>query len=267
MRRRKRIIGIFVSIFLMVLSAISLFGAVVYYDLSEQVKAYSYSDKKEYETITEGLDFINKLPIQFNIINKYFADFNHLNQLEKEQIVMSYALKNKYQVYSCGLNNNFKNTLCIKKSDLHSRDLLDRFGLDFKFQNNDVNIYLDDYGATSVTSNNNDDYYTFNINNSNNTAFRLYSVFDKYRVEDDIYKFYLYQGYFSGNCTRGEKLDLYDFITGDIIYSGECNGNNNFVLSPDDSINKLQLYKYELKKDKNNKFYLYGYNPVKSYED
>lgn len=266
MRRRKKLVVIFVSIFLMFLSVVSLFGAIVYYDLSEQVKTYSYSDKNEYETITEGLDFLNKLPIQFNIINKYFSDFNHLNQLEKEQIVMSYALKNNYQVYSCGLSSSVKKSMCIKKSDLNSSDLLEKFGLNFKFENNDVNIYLDDYGATSVISRNNDDYYQFNLNNNNN-FFRLYSVFDKYKVDDDLYIFYMYQGYFSGNCIVGEELSLYDFITGDIVYTGKCNGNNNFILSPEDSINKLQLYKYELKKNENGEFYLYGYNPVKSYND
>ena len=35
-----------------------------------------------------------------------------------------------------------------------------------------------------------------------------------------------------------------------------------FIELGDDSLDNLQMYKYELKKDENNKYYLAGFNPV-----
>ena len=40
------------------------------------------------------------------------------------------------------------------------------------------------------------------------------------------------------------------------------NGDNEFENAPKEEIKKLQLYKYELKKNEDGEFYLYGYNPV-----
>ena len=51
-------------------------------------------------------------------------------------------------------------------------------------------------------------------------------------------------------------------MTGKVIYKDTCNGNNEFTVEPTEEIENLQLYKYELKKDENDKYYLYGYNPV-----
>lgn len=59
-------------VLLLFISFIMLCLAFVYYDFSNQIKNYKYSDKEEYDTVTEGLSFIEKMPIHFNIINKYF---------------------------------------------------------------------------------------------------------------------------------------------------------------------------------------------------
>ena len=85
----------------------------------------------------------------------------------------------------------------------------------------------------------------------------------QYKKTDDTDVFYLYQGYYKGNCKKGEKLSLYDFLSGKKVYTNTCNGNNTFTLDIKNKAKYLQLYKYELKKDKNNNFYLAGYNPVK----
>ena len=55
-------------------------------------------------------------------------------------------------------------------------------------------------------------------------------------------------------------------MSGKVVYKDTCNGNQEFTVDPGENIAKLQLYKYELKKDRNNKFYLYGYNPVNKIE-
>ena len=61
---------------------------------------------------------------------------------------------------------------------------------------------------------------------------------------------------------KGENLELYDFMTGKVVYNNICNGYNEFSELEDDSLDNLQMYKYELKKDENNKYYLAGFNPV-----
>lgn len=260
---KNKYLGFFISSLLMFMSGIFLLSALIYYDLSDYVEDYNYSDYDEYVNVREGLDFLSKLPIQFNIINKFFSDFNHLDQNEKEQIVMAYAIKNRYELYECGPNNNSKLHLCIDTNTLNSSDLLFRFGLDFEFENEEIKLYLDDYGASSVSNDLGESFYRITLNNDNNKAYRLYSVFDSFKQDNDLYIFYLYQGYYSGNCTKGDDITLFDFITGNALYTGKCNGNNEFVVIPDDVIKKLQLYKYELKKDDNDRFYLYGYNPVR----
>ena len=97
----------------------------------------------------------------------------------------------------------------------------------------------------------------------NNKSFKNngYTEFYKYKRDKDLYVFYVYQGFYKANCTLGENISLFDYITGDVSYSGSCNGNHSFngVI---DNYDKLQLYKYELKKNSNGDFYLYGYNPV-----
>lgn len=255
------------SIILMIISGAMLLSAVVYYDFSRQIKDYKYSDLDEYENIKEGLSFINTLPIHFNIINKYFSDLNNLNQVEKEEIVMSYVIKNRYGLYDCGPSNNVNQYLCIDKETLNSDKLLKRFGLDMKFESENIKIYVDDYGTYLVNSNSNMKYYQIVLDNTNNKMYRMYTRFSHYKQKKDTYIFYVYQGYYSGNCDKNSELSLYDFMSGKVIYKDTCNGNQNFTVDPGEKVEELQLYKYELKKDNNDSFYLFGYNPVNKYDE
>lgn len=247
---------------LMIISAIFLVIAVVYCDLSKQVVNYKYVDADEYEDVRIGLDFLDKIPIHFNIINKYFSNMNNLHQQEKEEILLAYAIKNNYRLYECGPSNSVTKYLCINKKDLTSYTLLGKFNLNLDFKSDSIKIYVDDYGVYTITTNKDASYYKITLDNSTNNLYREYFKFDHYKKEKDSYLFYIYQGYFKGNCKKEEKLDLYDFMSGDVVYSGKCNGNHNFSIDPSDNVKKLQLYKYELKKDKYGNFYLYGYNPV-----
>ena len=253
------------SIVLMAISGVLLFGAVLYYDFSDKVVNYNYSDMEEYTDITQGLKFLSKLPIHFNIVNKYFSDFDNLAQSEKEEIVMGYVVKNRYGLYNCGPSTINKEYLCIDKETINNSEILSVFGSGFKFENDEIKLYLDDYGASSVKEVD-DTSYRVVLNNEYNNSYRLYSEFARYKKNDDVYVFYLYQGYYNGNCVKGEELILYDFMTGDEIYMDKCNGNNEFEVAPGEKIKHLQLYKYELKKDENDRFYLSGSNPVNDYE-
>lgn len=255
-----------ISIFMMLLSGIMLLLAVFYYDLSDKVKNYNYSDAEEYNNITEGIAFIKTLPIHFNIINKYFSDINNLSQEEKEEIIMAYAIKNRYNLYECGPSNNFTQYLCIDKNKLASTELLEKFNMKLEFKNKNIKLYVDDYGGYIATTTESATNYKIVLNNSNNKLYRLYSSFSHYKQNKDVYSFYMYQGYYSGNCLKDTELILYDFMSGKEVYKSTCNGNQEFTVAPGENIEKLQLYKYELKKDQNNKFYLYGYNPVNKFE-
>lgn len=253
---------IFFSVFLMCMSGVMLFSALLYYDLADKVKEQVYSDKVEYDDITAGLSFLEDLPIHFNIINKYFSNFDNLSQQEKEEIVMGYVVKNRYGLYECGMSVGNKKYLCIDKDTLNSEELLSVFNSNFRFESDEVKLYLDDYGASSIRTDTSNTAYRVVLNDEYSNSYRLYSEFYKYKKERDVYVFYLYQGYYMGNCKKGEELSLYDFMSGEEVYLDRCNGNNNFEVSPGEKIEVLQLYKYELKKDDNGKFYLYGYNPV-----
>ena len=60
------------------------------------------------------------------------------------------------------------------------------------------------------------------------------------------------------------KYELHDFLSDDKVYEEDINSSSDlFENITDKEIHKLQVYKYILKKDKDDKFYLYGYNPVK----
>lgn len=250
------------SIILMIISAFLLFGAFVYCDYLGKIKDYKYVDNDEYESVNSGLIFIEKLPIHFNILNKYFSNMNNLSQKEKEEIVLAYAIKNNYKLYECGPSNSVTKYLCINKEDLKSKELMDIFNLNLNFENKNIDIYVDNYGTYTLTTNDASVYYQIVLNNSNNKMYRMYTKFDHYKQEKDIYIFYVYQGYYKANCNEGEALDLYDFMSGKVVYSDKCNNNHEFIKQPGDDVKKLQLYKYELKKNKEGNFYLYGYNPV-----
>ena len=253
--------SITICIILLILSTYLLIVTNAYDELKSRVINYKYVDNEEYTDTNEGVDYINSLPIHFNIINKYFSDINNLSQEEKEQIVLAYAIKNKYGMYNCGPNNSNSDYLCIDKDTLNSKELLDKFKLDFTFKSNRIDIYVDDYGTYSVTSQEESNTYKIVLNKSNNKLFRLYSSLSHYEKSGDKYLFYMTQGYYMGNCNKGEELELYDFMTGKSVYSSECNDKNYFN-KPPKNIEDLQVYKYELLKDDNNNFYLYGYNPV-----
>lgn len=254
----KNKLAIITAIFLLFGSFNLLAIAVVYYQLEDKVVNYRYSDTSEYDSIKEGLNFLEKLPIQFNITNEYFSNFDNLEEETRQKIIMAYAIKNRYQTYPCSTGND---SLCIKKESLNSQALLEKFNTKTEFNLKNISIYIDDYGVYNVIGGTNSDYYKVSLDN-NNQNYRKYSKFSHYREKRDVYIFYLYEGYYKGNCTKDEQLDLYDFFTGKVIYSDTCNGNNGFTVDPSDSIKELQLYKYELKKDENDKFYLKGYNPV-----
>lgn len=255
-----------ISIILMLISFSLLICAVCYYDFMDQVKDYKYSNLEEYQNVSEGLSFIEKLPIHFNIINKYFSDLNHLSLQEKEEIVMAYVIKNRYNLYDCGPSSNISKYLCVDKDILNSKSLLERFGLDMKFESNNIDIYVDDFGPYKVTTDKNKKYYQIVLDNTNSKMYRIYTRFSHYKQKGDLYTYYVYQGYYNGNCIKNSELLLYDFMSGDAVYKDTCNGNQDFTVDPGEKVESLQLYKYELKKDKNGNFYLYGYNPVNKYE-
>lgn len=252
---KKNRIAIIIAIILLVCSFNLLALAVVYYKVEDNAINFRYSDDSEYANIQEGIDFIKKLPIQFNITNKFFSSFDNLDDETRESIILAYAIKNKYKTYNCDEG------ICINKDSLNADDILEKFNTKKKIKLDNIKLYVDDYGAYDVKAKNN----TYKIQlDSDNKKYRKYSSFSHYKEENGMYIFYFYEGFFKANCYKGEKLDLYDFITGEVVYSNNCNGFNEFSIDPADNVKKLQLYKYELKKDENGKFYISGYNPVNS---
>ena len=247
----------FIAIFLLVISFNLLVLSAIYSNLEKEVVNYRYSDVAEYDDVKEAINFINSFPIQFNITNEYFSNFDNLEQQTREMIIMSYVIKNKYRTYSC----EGTGTICIKKEDLQDEALLEKFNTKTEFISDNIKIYIDDYGVYTVTTSKELDYYKVSLDDDNKN-YRKYSKFSHYKEKDGVYSFYFYEGYYKGNCRYGEKLELYNFMDGKVIYSGNCNAYNEFTIAPDEDITKLQLYKYELKKDVNGKYYLYGYNPV-----
>ena len=105
---------IITAIFLLFGSFNLLMLAYVYYQLESDVINYRYSDENEFYSIQEGIDFISKMPIQFNITNQYFSNFDNLDEQTRETIIMAYALKNRFHTYECGSSNE----ICIDKQAL-----------------------------------------------------------------------------------------------------------------------------------------------------
>lgn len=252
------------SIILMFASAIMISLAFVYYALEDRAISYRYSDIKEYTDINNGIKFIEKMPIQFNIINKYFSNMNNLSQKEKEEIVLAYALKNGYRQFDCGPSTSTIKYNCVKVEDINDRNFQKVFNLDLTFENEVIDLYMDDYGTQELTNKENKDIYKYVVDITNNSNYRLYTKFDRFNQSDDKYVFYVYQGYINANTKAGDTLTVYDFMTGKPVISGTSNGYNDF----NEEITKenlvLQKYKYELKKHDDGSYYLYAYNPVKS---
>lgn len=252
------------SMVLMLISSIMITLAFIYYRLEDEVINYRYSDIREYSDINEGIKFIERLPIQFNIINQYFSNMNNLGQKEKEEIVAAYALKNRIKQFNCGPSTASVNYSCVKVEDLNGEDIQKAFNLDLKFEANKIELYLDDYGTQEMTNKEDPAVYKYVVNVADNNNYRLYTKFEHFKQSEDSYIFYVYQGYIKANIKANESLSLYDFMTGEAVYTGQSNGFNDFSGDITKDVVKLQKYKYELKKHDDGTFYLYGYNPVKS---
>ncbi|MBP5678632.1 MAG: hypothetical protein J6X28_02235 [Bacilli bacterium] len=253
---RSKTINIIIVLLLFVSFNLLMLGTICY-ALEDNIENFKYSDTSEYTSITNGLSLIQDLPIEFNIQNQYFSGFDSLSNEVRESIIMAYLLKNQKYTYTCGDGSD----LCIDKENLTKEDILKIFHTATKFTSTNISLYLDDYGDHNMSSTNNSTYYRM-VLDDNNQHYRKYTKFLKYKEQGDSYIFYVYEGYYKGNCTKGETLKLYDFLSGEEVYIDSCNGNNEFENMPKDEFEKLQLYKYELKKNDEGEFYLYGYNPV-----
>ena len=251
-----------VSFVLLILSGILLCLAITYCDILSKTENYSFSTREEYDNVTDGLAFLKKLPIQFNIVNKYFSSFSNLESQDKEKIVMAYAIKNNIGLVNCDDSGNSK---CISRYFLENNNNLNvPFNGNILFSKDDISVYIDGYGTYTAKYIENKDCYKIYINELENRNV-LYSSFYKYYKKGDIYVFYVFQGYHLGKCDAGNKLYLYDFMDKNKSFEGICDDNNYFSSEPDINTLDFQLYKYELKKDSYGNFYLYGYNPVNKY--
>ena len=249
------------KLFLIILALLSLlvsfnclFIGTLYYLIEEDAHKIRYSDSLEYSDINDGISLIKELPIQFNIQNEYFSGFDSLSTNIRESILMAYVLKNRINTYSCG------NDLCIDKDKINDQQIKDKFNTSTILNSNTYKLYMDDYGNLNINSTSSSTSYRI-VLNTNNHQFRKYTKFYKYKEESDLHLLYVYEGYYKGNCSDGEDIELHDFITGNVVYTDKCK-NGTFEHEPPMEIDNLQLYKYELKKNDNNQFYLYGYNPV-----
>ena len=249
-----------IALVLMLLSGLLLCSVTIYCDALSKIEKYNYSTKEEYENVKAGFSLLDKLPTQFNIVNKYFSDFSNLGIMDKEKIVLAYAIKNGIGLVNCDTINS----ICISKKVLEDTDFSNVFNDNIKLYDESISVYIDGYGMYTAKYMNSKDYYQVPIDTLASDS-KLYSSFYKYRMKDDVYIFYLFQGYYKANCTAGEKLALYDFMDGKEVYEGICNDKGYFSEEPDFDKVDLQLYKYELKKNDKGKFYLYGYNPVNKY--
>ena len=248
-----------IALILLFISFNLLSLATIFYAFETNIEEYKYSDTDEYNNINEGLKIINSLPIQVNISNKYFSNFDNLPEETRQSIILAYTIKNNIATYKCGTKNT---SICIDKEQVEKSDELNIFNTQTKLVATNIKLYIDNYGNYNINSSSTSTYYKVNLDEYNeNENYKKYSKFYKYKEEKDLYIFYVYEGYYKGNCLTGESITLHDFITGKEVYTGICD-NKSFLEEPTEELEKLQLYKYEFKKDENNKLYLYGYNPV-----
>ncbi len=242
---------------LLFLSTFMLFLGFSYKNIEKRVASYSYSDKEEFNDMNKAINYIETLPIHINIINQYFSSINNLDKEQQQEIIISYALKNNYKIYDC--SDTYSRSICINKDDLNSQELQKLFNTNITFDNNTIDINIDRYGKVRARTNNYLSYYKININNYNK-KYNKYTEFYKYKKENDKYIFYVYEGYYESNCIPNSKIELNDFLDEDIKKEGICSPNKTFI--SDYSVDGIQLYKYELKKDQEDNFYLVGFNPV-----
>lgn len=230
---------------------------LVYYNLNNNIQNYKYTDKEEFETVEKGLNFIKKLPIHFNILNQSFHNMDALKQEDKEAILLSYYLKNSI-TNDCSDNEE---ETCIYEKNLEQNNIFDKFKSKIHFQSNKLTIYVDGYGVQTLykQGSKNNTFYRLHLKEDSN-IYQIYSSFKYFKKKKDQYNFYIYQGYYFKNSSS--VYELHDLITDKVVYK-EKEGTELFENIKEKDIKKLQLYKYILKKDNNNNYYLYGYNPVK----
>ncbi len=248
-KKDEKLMIIFIS-----LTVVFALTFLVYYSINSNIKNYKYTDNYEYSNVDDGLKFIRKLPIYFNISNQAFRSFDSLKQEYKESILLSYHLKNNL-VDSCEDNED---EVCIKTSELKDAQVLTRFASKTNFKSDKINVYIDDYGSNVLYKDK--DVYRGVLKENN--KYQTYTAFNYFKKTKDEYNFYVYQGYYYLN--KDGKYELHDFLSDDKVYEEDINSSSDlFENITDKEIHKLQVYKYILKKDKDDKFYLYGYNPVK----
>ena len=258
--RKKR--TIFLIVGLIFCSFVLLLSGVIYYDLSYQVKNYHYVNREEYDDVQKGISFIQKLPIQLNILNHSFADMNLLKVEDQEQILLSYVMKNKQDIAPCMNEMDTSDYKCLSLDELQDTSLQSLFGLDLTFETEKIDLYSEVYGSQELVKT--DDCYRFQVGYSDNEGLENYSYFVKYKQEGDNYLYYFYQGYYNSTCDAKNGYQLTNYIDGEVVEQEECTVTQPFSNLSSSKREKLQLYKYILRKDENGKFYLYGYNPVKN---
>ncbi len=247
-----------ITTFLIFLTIILAIAFLVYYSINSNIQNYKYSDKEEYEDVENGLHFIKKLPIHFNILNSSFHDMNSLKQEEKEEILIGYYLKNG-MVEDC---KDSEEDICIYEENLKKEKIFEKFNTKIKFKSNKLNIYLDGYGLETLYKKKSDNatYYQMHVKEEKD-VYAMFTSFKYFKKSKDSYNFYVYQGYYNKNNVN--QYELKDLIKDKVIYKEDVR-NELFEHITDKEIKQLQLYKYILKKNKNGEYYLYGFTPVKS---
>lgn len=246
-----------IPISLLLLSTFMLFLGFSYKKIEKRVQTYSYSDKEEYNNLNKGIKLIENLPIHINIENKYFSSVNNLDIELQQEIIFAYALKNNYKTYNC--SDSYNRSICINKEDLNSEELQKVFNTHITFSSNIIDVNLDKLGKLKARTTTTSTYYKVNLNNYNN-KYSKHTDFYKYKKDNDKYIIYVFEGYYESNCTPNTNITVKDFMNENISREGICTNERKFISEYD--ISNFQLYKYELKKDLNNEFYLSGYNPV-----
>jgi len=242
---------------LLLLSTFMLFMGFSYQSIEKRVQSYSYSDKEEYDNLNDSIKLIESLPIHINIMNQYFSSVSNLDEKLQEEIILAYAIKNRYKTYNC--SDGYHKSICINKEDLNSHDLQRTFNTNITFTNETIDVNLDYYGKLKAKTDSYTSYYKIDLNNYIE-RYTKHSDFYKFKKDNDKYIVYVYEGYYESNCTPNTKIVLKDFLDPNKTIEGTCSQKRLF--SSEYEMGDFQLYKYELSKNQNNEFYLTGYNPV-----
>ena len=149
-----------IALILLFISFNLLSLATIFYAFETDIEDYNYSDTEEYDNINDGLKIINSLPIQFNISNKYFSNFDNLPEETRQSIILAYTIKNNIATYSCGTNQT---SICIDKDQIAKSGVLDIFNSETKLVANNIKLYIDNYGNYNVNTSNTSTYYKVNL--------------------------------------------------------------------------------------------------------